>query len=322
MDFFLSDEYLVSLEPQDLIERSEEMDQSFLEEEQQYLTAIEKGHHYTRACLLFSYIWRPERFDQLREQAQILLAVPAKTNEHCIAYYALAGLEVAHKNVEKAIEWLQKGRETWPMDGFLCRALGSIFMHQKRYQDALDILVPQYEDYRKECFEENEPDEGFYCDRIGYCYAMNNDHNKAIEWFKRALNDPQYESEHAVCHYRVGLCWQSLEDEYRALAAYQRALELMPNFAAVYVNLGAIAYNFNANIKQAIELLRRALTHIDGYEPPAFEAWTSLARLYNKIADYDNAAECKMHMLRSIGFPATLEFEDDESEDDQGESVA
>lgn len=309
----------------DSVNITEEQQKNIAEDEAECLKAIEMGHFPTVAYFALRLVDFKTRRDDVIRFAEMALAAPVKGNSHSMAYYALAGIRVPFGEFDEAIAILQKGRETQPADGFLCRALYHIYYHLKEYQKALDVVLLEYEDYKTHSLnDELNYDDYEFCLNIGLCYGMLTNYQVAMDYFKRALTVADIETEdQAHLHYRIGLCWQNMGDEYRARGAYKIALELSPDIPEVYNNLASLAFNEHGHVQEAIGLLEKALERITSEEGELpVTIWKNLQTMYKTIADYDKANYAHYRTICAMGMG--MLFQDpskpvDESEYDQEE---
>jgi tetratricopeptide (TPR) repeat protein len=96
-----------------------------------------------------------------------------------------------------------------------------------------------------------------------------------------------HESNDAEFWFAKGVELESSADTINdAIAAYEKVLELNPNYAAAFVNLGCIYYN-RRDFKQAEKLYRKA-TEIDPNYAPA---WFDFGNVLDETLKLDKAAQ-------------------------------
>lgn len=152
-------------------------------------------------------------------------------------------------------------------------------------------------------------DSAWYWSNAGRMLALAGKEDEAKFYFQIALAiNPQ----DANSHYYTGLVYQNKGDIYRALHHYTEVLKIQPEFPEVYINLAAISFNENGNIKEAIENIETALQQ-NPDSKLLVKLYLNLAQLYKKISDYENHEFYKVKMMQAMGFPVKI---DDGEEDD------
>ena len=151
----------------------------------------------------------------------------------------------------------------------------------------------------------------YYWQNVGRALALDGQEEEAMFYFKMALTiNPTDE----WSHYYMGQAYQNKSDVYRALHHYTEALKINPDFAAVYNNLCAIAFNEDGDIQTAIGHVEKALA-LNTDEKLLFTLYRNLSLLYKQIADYDKQDYYRRKMMESVGFPFDYDF-DGEDEDE------
>jgi len=88
-------------------------------------------------------------------------------------------------------------------------------------------------------------------------------------------------------HFNLGLRFQKQRKYRLAIEQYRRAIEIQPNFAKAYNNLGGV-YFLNRNYPGAVEEYKKAIELKPNYE----EAYYNLAMVYEAMGDIDRAIDC------------------------------
>ena len=147
----------------------------------------------------------------------------------------------------------------------------------------------------------------------GRALALANQEDEAMKYFEIALIlEPK--SENTL--YCMGQMYQNKGDQYRAMHYYTEVLKINPFNAAVYNNLGAMAFHVDGDIKGAIEKIESALEMT--VDPQLkLTLHINLARLYHKISDYDKHDFHKMKIYEAAGFGGIMEEDDEKEESDE-----
>ena len=165
--------------------------------------------------------------EQLAKRAEQLYSVAPK-NRH--ALQALAIIKIAGEENDKAIPYLQKLKEVWPMDPFAASQLAGIFYERKRFDEALPMFM--------EIASVNEHDHQIPF-RIGTIYKQKGDLKNAMKWFTNSLHLAPFDEKTHEELARIMLQQKKTES---AIREYRILCEINPKEAR-YFNDCALAYN-------------------------------------------------------------------------------
>ncbi len=163
--------------------------------------------------------------------------------------------------------------------------------------------------------EDEEPD--YMWEDVGRALALGKKFEEAIEVFSYYA---KYKPTEWYPLYCIGQCWQDLGDQYRAMAFYQKVLDIDPHNAFVYNNLGALAINEDARIQEGIGYLKQALEHVGDDRKHKTTILLNLTRAYSQLTNYGQSEYYKVLMLQNLGFPVEL-VKVDEDEDGENYNV-
>jgi len=117
----------------------------------------------------------------------------------------------------------------------------------------------------------------------GYNYAINNEYDKAIEAYTKAIAlDPNY----AAAYNNRGSAYDDKGQYDRAIEDYNKAIALDPNDAAAYYNRG-VAYGNKGQYDRAIEDFNKAIA----LDPNDAAAYYNRGVAYGNKGQYDRAIE-------------------------------
>lgn len=136
----------------------------------------------------------------------------------------------------------------------------------------------------------------------GRALALDGQIDEAMFNFKVAL---KIEPNDAFSHYFMGRCYQDKKDKYLALHHYTQALKIDPDFAAVYLNIGALEFNEEGDIKAAIECFEKAID-LDTNGELLLTLYGNLQKLNEKILNFDQAEYYRRKILELAGFSDEL----------------
>ena len=125
------------------------------------------------------------------------------------------------------------------------------------------------------------PDTAFGYINRGIAYGEKGDHDRAIADFNKAIElDPKYDE----AYYNRGYAYSKKGDHGHALADYNKAIELDPKHAPAYINRGLVYFDKGdfdraiADYNEAIEL-----------DPKYAKAYYNRGGAYGKKGDHDRA---------------------------------
>ena len=118
---------------------------------------------------------------------------------------------------------------------------------------------------------------------LGIASAEAGDHEKAIGYFRRALNiNPDF----APARYNLGNVYLELDKHDLAEAEFIRAVKIDPHFTSAWLNLGNL-YIMTGRLIRAEEVFKEALRHL----PRAATAYMGLGLSYHLRGRYGQARE-------------------------------
>ena len=210
----------------------------------------------------------------------------AKTDRHYTdtgIYHHWGRLELFQKNFEKAIEWYEKAL-TGRHHNFdhIHYEMGGCYEQLENYAYAEYHYVQAIAYSRK---ESDRPCQ--FWDALGLLYAKLERYEEAIEIFKeREVGSPDlWETK-----YYLGLCYQRLGDDLRALAYYFRVIQMPYDVPEVYNNAAVLFHNVHGNIRQALRHICMAEEVSDDHEANFQLIWQNyhiLEEHKGLVQDYD-----------------------------------
>jgi tetratricopeptide (TPR) repeat protein len=275
------------------------------EDEIRYRAQVEQGDVSGAVGLIISHYWDKNKREDVLQLCDFILARPNKYESRCIAYYVQAGLCIPYEEYDKAIEILLKGREEDFTNAFILRGLFAVYYHLKDYTNALEAVKTDYESYLERNFKDIPVEyEIENCHKIGVCYGHLEDYEQSMLWLQRGLSDTKPSDDYlGMVYYSIGVCWQRLDDDYRAMGAYTKAIEYHPEMPEPYNNLASITFNSQGKVQEAIVLLKKALEQFeDDNDEYCRPIWQSLKLMYRTIQDYDQEAYAHYKMICCMGF--------------------
>lgn len=118
----------------------------------------------------------------------------------------------------------------------------------------------------------------------GITFEFNNETDKALEYFKKAIEcDPEF----AEAYNKLGDIYMKKAKYDDAILAYQKSIELKPDVENSHFDLGC-AYLQVGKITEAEHELQKALE----LDPNHFEIYGKLCAVYIEKKEYDKALEC------------------------------
>jgi tetratricopeptide (TPR) repeat protein len=146
--------------------------------------------------------------------------------------------------------------------------------------DALDSLSKR----KISEFEKLSPEEqknAIKYNEIGDEYYFQNDYNKAIEFYTKAID---LDSDNAIYYYNRGTGYHALKKYEKAIADYTKAIKRKPNNATFYNNRGLSYYELNEYEKAIADF-----SEVIKLDPNNTDYYHSLVRILCRTNDFDNA---------------------------------
>lgn len=196
--------------------------------------------------------------------------------EHPVAIEDVGTCYTYIKDFQSAEYWFTKLEQIEECEEYAWMKLADLFYEIKDFDRSIS--------YYEKCMEIYEDNFEALCGK-GRCLAGKKLFTESIALFSKASE--LYPND-ALSHYYLGVSYQTIEDQYRAMHHYMKALELDPDFAEVYNNVGKLYADFDGDIKTAIRYLETALEHVENGQLMQM-LYINLARLNQRIADYERS---------------------------------
>lgn len=288
---------------------NESTDDWYEEEIQVFLQRYNDGNRDVSTCssLMVLYSCRGDEENAIRfgnEMLQLLGDSDSITKSSY--YFNLARMDIFYKRWESAINNYHKANSIMESsDAYYDLSACYAYLNDLENAEKYGVMALEIER-----LDDGTPN--FMWEDIGRLLANRKKYKEAIEIFGQYSNQYPEKWYPLFC---IGQCYQDMDDPYRAMAYYQKALVLDADNPHVYNNLGAIAINEDSKIQEGISYLKHALAHIGDESTLKTTVLINLTRAYNQIADYDQAQHYQVLMLQNLGFPVELtEVDEDEEE--------
>jgi tetratricopeptide (TPR) repeat protein len=198
------------------------------------------------------------------------------TKERARALRNLGGALVQEGDLRAGLEKLLEAAELDPADSSTQHELALVYRDLGEYQLALDhfnkalALRPEFPDA---------------WNNKGTVHLTLRQWDEAIDCFQKAGENILYRTPQ-FAYNGLGLAYYGKRDYHKAIASYQKALEVSPSYSPARTNLGLALERIN-RWEAAIVTYKKAIEVAPNYTPAHF----NLGRLYIKLNRYAEAAE-------------------------------
>ena len=274
-------------------------------------TTKENAYH-SQLALLYANLKNVEEF---RKHAA-MVPDDADANDKMNVFISLGRMMIYEKKLEEAIPYYEKCLQVDPGHEMALDEIGWCCYELKRYEAA--------EGWFRSVISADDVDSPSAWHGLGLTLSAMKRYVEAIPCFENAFKHEGTAVNTNYYEYLIGLCYANDNDFYRAMAHYMKSLDADPRYAASLVNIAALYYEHESDIKTAIEYLKKAeeLAEADDDVHTLQLAYMNLSRLYTRLADYDLKEHYTAKLLELLGFGAPSDDEetedefDDESDDD------
>lgn len=191
-------------------------------------------------------------------------------------YYHINGLP------EVSIQKLQEAESILPEEPVIKFALGEVYFTIADYQNAINA----YENLVEAGIEEVSGT--LISARLGSCYLMIGEYDKAIDYLNDALS---YKDDPEV-YYQLGMVYVQQEDYTKAIEPLNEAKMLDPSLSGVYILLAEV-YEQQNQIEKALEEIEEGFA----YNEINVEFYFKAAELASKANDYNRAEQYYKEVL-------------------------
>jgi len=201
-----------------------------------------------------------------------------------------------------ALRTLLEAQRLMPRDAYIQNDMGLAYLAKKRPGLAIDH-------FKKAIRFKNEFADA--TNNLGIAYLESKNYLKAIQCFNSALKNLIYATPHIPLA-NLGRVYLALNEPGKAIDYYQKALELVPDFAIAHRGLGE-AFALKKNYRDAIDAFKTAI-HL---APRFAEAHFELAKVYAKVQRHPEAVQHFHHAIRfslSKGFRDAVQKELDRTQ--------
>ncbi len=270
-------------------------DQLIIDQCEAYLPLIKTPD--CRRSLQSTRIWKYEELKQDEKALALRLEQAEEHIDYRTRYYLdLAKAYMALNDNENALKYYEyySKLENEDMDTDNYHEIAELYEKKKDFKNAA-------KHHQKAAIWESR----FSADdwqMTGRALALDGQIDEAMFNFKVSL---KIEPDDAFTHYFMGRCYQDKKDKYRALHHYTQALKIDPEFAAVHLNIGALEFNEEGDIKTAIECFEKAID-LDTKGEFLLILYRNLRNLHAKILNFDTAEYYRGKILELAGFSADL----------------
>lgn len=258
-----------------------------------------KNQDYKKAYEMWNtYLLIPEKYG-ISEARQKQLEESGTVDSTYIfgRYYAALAAYIS-KDYELAIPALNRAKESDYDVMTIYQCLNELYTSQK---DSANMFAISQEAVER--LGINKDTENFLLQMINI-YIANNQINEAIAYLDKAIAaNPRPE------YYKVkGRLYEEVANEAEAMACFEKALELNPNMADVWSEMGRIYYNKAYEESQEINKIKDDKEYLKAREERIFPLYKKALPYYEKAYELDpNNSDC-VFALKGIYY--TLGMED------------
>ena len=165
---------------------------------------------------------------------------------HAKSLYLTGFIYMGRRNFSEAIQYLKRSVKHGPKLYEARNALAAAYMGSKRWNEALEVLLPLIEDAMN-------PTPWLAHNNAGWCYHQLNNHLKSVQHLEMSIF---YNSKFCLGYYNLGLVLKQRRRYDQAVLRLERANELCPNHASTLLELGDL-YEHTARTDEARTAYRK-----------------------------------------------------------------
>ena len=255
------------------------------------LALSEDPTHKAEALLAkASILW--ERRADIKTAEKLLIEVHAIDPTYQQPYEILCEIYREQKEYTKALHWANLMiQQEDGMDEIGLQITGDILVELNRTDDAIEAY--------KQVISLNENAATAYYG-LGGCYAHQEKFELARDASIAAFEKCHYPE--SLYAYSAAYCYQCLDDPYRAMQWYNKALDIEPNFPDALNNMAALLLELNNGWDKALPYLLKAVELSgEAINPSMRLIYRNLWAYYSQILDKEKAEYYKRLNLKCTG---------------------
>ena len=207
-------------------------------------------------------------------------------------YENLCDMYMERKEYEKALHWGGLMCAVEGMEHIGCELEGEALIALNRLDDAIKAFETAIK------LEGNASTSNYGLSR---CYAMQENYEAARDASITAFEKCHYPE--ATYAYSAGYCYQQLDDPYRAMKWYSKALDIDPTLPEALNNMAVLSLNLSNGWEEALPYLLKAVELSNEAINPAMRlVYRNLWAYHKQILDEEKAAYYSRLNYKCLGF--------------------
>ena len=247
-----------------------------------------------------------EQKAKLEEAEALLIAVYSISREYQQVFEKLVEIYLERKDFDNALLWADRMVAEEDMDHIGLGLKGTVLLEMGRLDEAI-------ESFEAAIKIQTYPAQDHF--GIAKCQLEKKNYEGARDACIKAFETCHYPE--PLYAYGAGYAYQELDDPYRAMKWYTKALDIDPSFPDALNNMAVISLDLNNAWKEAVPYLLKAVELAEEPLGPSMRViYRNLWAYYTQILDHEKAKHYSGLVLQCMGFDSdTAGFLSDLSED-------
>lgn len=207
-------------------------------------------------------------------------------------YEKLVAIHLHRKEPDKAMHWAERMIGEEELDHLGLKLKGDVLDAMGRFEEALEV-------YHVAVERSKHPSEAYF--GLARSYIGMNNYTSAREASLNAFHLCHYPE--AAYAYSVGYCYQMLDDPYRAMQWYCKALDIDASHVDALNNMAVLNLELDNGWKEALPYLLKAVRVAEQpYSESMKVVYRNLYAYYNQVLEFEQAKYYKEQILKCFGF--------------------
>lgn len=222
----------------------------------------------------------------------LLIAVYDMYKDYQDVYQRLVDIYLERKDFEQALLWAERALKEDGFDTIGAQLKGNVLLEMGRLEESIAVFTELTQ-------IDSHPSEAYF--GIAKCHLDKQNYEGARDACIKAFETCHYPE--PLYAYGAGYTYQHLDDPYRAMKWYTKALDIDPSYPDALNNMAVISMELSNGWEEAVPYLLKAVElSNESLNPSMKVVYRNLWAYYTQILDHEKAKHYSGLVLQCMGF--------------------